>query len=100
MSPPETTRRCVTVQDQDEIQAILAEAETTTDTADKLANGDYPEEADHTRGLAGLIKQRWERAGRPAGARRGARRGGGAVASRPREPVPHLAERPAAVADA
>jgi hypothetical protein len=40
------------VQDQDELQAILAEAETTTDTADKLANGDYPQDADHIRVLA------------------------------------------------
>jgi DNA-binding MarR family transcriptional regulator len=75
MSPSETTRRCVTVQDQDEIQAILAEAETTTDTADKLANGDYPEEADHTRVLAGLIKQTSEQVERLARAMQGARTG-------------------------
>ena len=45
------------MQDNDELQAILAEAEATTETADKLANGDYPEDADHIRVLAGMIKQ-------------------------------------------
>jgi cytochrome c556 len=75
MSPGETTRRCVTVQDQDEIQAILAEAETTTDTADKLANGDYPQDADHIRVLAGLIKQTSEQVERLARAMQEARTG-------------------------
>ena len=45
------------MQDNDELQAILAEAQATTETADKLANGDYPEDADHVRVLAGMIKQ-------------------------------------------
>jgi hypothetical protein len=37
--------------------AIRAEAAKTKETAERLANGEYPEEADHTRVLAGLIKQ-------------------------------------------
>ena len=42
----------------DELDAIAAEAEATAQTADKLANGaDYPEDADHIRVLAGMIKQ-------------------------------------------
>jgi hypothetical protein len=45
------------VQTDDELQAILAEAEATTETADRLANGDYPADADHVRVLAGLVKQ-------------------------------------------
>ena len=58
------------MQDQDELEAILAEAQATTETADKLANGDYPEEADHTRVLAGLIKQTSEQVERLARAMR------------------------------
>lgn len=45
------------MQDNDELQAILAEAQATTETADKLANGNYPDDADHVRVLAGMIKQ-------------------------------------------
>jgi hypothetical protein len=63
------------VQDQDEIRAILAEAEATTETADKLANGDYPEEADHIRVLAGLIKQTAEQVERLARAVQAGRTG-------------------------
>jgi hypothetical protein len=58
----------------DELGAILAEAEATTVTADKLANGDYPDDADHIRVLAGLIKQtseQVERLARHLGDRRG-----------------------------
>jgi hypothetical protein len=35
----------------------LAEVAKVRDTAEKLANGDYPEQADHIRVLAGLIGQ-------------------------------------------
>ena len=57
----------ITVQtNEDELRAILAEAESTTETADKLANGDYPQDADHTRVLAGLIKQTSEQVERLA----------------------------------
>jgi len=64
------------MQDQDELEAILAEAASTTETADKLANGDYPEDADHTRVLAGLIKQTSEQVERLARSLQGARTGG------------------------
>jgi len=50
----------------DEFGAILAEAESTTETADKLANGDYPQDADQVRVLAGLIKQTSEQVERLA----------------------------------
>ena len=63
------------MQDQDELQAILAEAESTTETADKLANGDYPDEADHMRVLAGLIRQTSEQVERLARTLQGARTG-------------------------
>ena len=46
--------------------AVLAEAEATTQTADKLANGDYPPDADQVRVLAGLIKQTSEQVERLA----------------------------------
>lgn len=45
------------MQANDKLDAIRAEAVATAETADKLANGDYPEEADHIRVLAGMIKQ-------------------------------------------
>ena len=61
------------MQDDDELKAILAEAEATTETADKLANGDYPADADHTRVLAGLIKQTSEQVERLARSMQGAR---------------------------
>ena len=38
-------------------EAIRAEAASTKETADRLANGDYPEGADETRVLAGMVKQ-------------------------------------------
>jgi len=37
--------------------AVLAEIRKTRETADRLANGDYPEGADHIRVLAGMVKQ-------------------------------------------
>jgi hypothetical protein len=64
------------MQDQDELQAILAEAASTTETADKLADGDYPEDADHTRVLAGLIKQTSEQVERLARSMQATRTGG------------------------
>ena len=45
------------MQANDELDAIVAEAEATAETADKLANGDYPQDADHVRVLAGMIRQ-------------------------------------------
>ena len=38
-------------------QQIVAEVRSVRETADKMANGDYPEEADHSRALAGMIRQ-------------------------------------------
>jgi hypothetical protein len=43
-----------TSHDQD---GAIAEVVKVRETAEKLANGDYPEEADHVRVLAGLIHQ-------------------------------------------
>jgi len=37
--------------------AVVAEIGKTRETADRLANGDYPEGADHIRVLAGMVKQ-------------------------------------------
>jgi hypothetical protein len=37
--------------------AVMAEARKTKETAAKLANGDYPENADHVRVLAGMIQK-------------------------------------------
>jgi hypothetical protein len=54
------------VQTNEELEAIRAEAESTTETADRLANGDYPAEADQVRVLAGLIKQTSEQVERLA----------------------------------
>ena len=39
------------------MQGAIAEVRKVRDTADKLAGGDYPGEADHTRVLAGMIRQ-------------------------------------------
>lgn len=38
-------------------QATGAEAKKIKETAERLANGDYPEDADHIRVLAGMIHQ-------------------------------------------
>lgn len=40
-----------------DIRAVVVEARKTKETADKLANGDYPGEADHIRVLAGMVRQ-------------------------------------------
>lgn len=76
----------------------LAEVAKVRDTAERLANGDYPEQADHVRVLAGLIGQprgagrthgargrrrRLER--RDARGRRDPRQGPGGAAGRPGE---------------
>lgn len=37
--------------------AALTEIRKVRQTAERLANGDYPDDADHVRVLAGLIKQ-------------------------------------------
>lgn len=41
----------------DQTQGIRAEAKKTKETAERLANGDYPDGADHIRVLAGMISQ-------------------------------------------
>jgi hypothetical protein len=41
----------------DRADAILAEVRSAKETADRMANGEYPDEADHSRALAGLIRQ-------------------------------------------
>ena len=40
-----------------DIRAVVEEARKTKETADRLANGDYPGEADHIRVLAGMVRQ-------------------------------------------
>jgi hypothetical protein len=41
----------------EEAEAASAEARKTKETAERLANGEYPEDADHIRVLAGMIHQ-------------------------------------------
>jgi hypothetical protein len=41
----------------DELRAIALEARKTRDTADRIANGEQPREADDVRVLAGMIRQ-------------------------------------------
>jgi hypothetical protein len=41
----------------DSVDGIRAEAKKTKETAERLANGNFPDEADHVRVLAGLIHQ-------------------------------------------
>ena len=38
-------------------QAVVEEVRKTKETAAKLANGDYPQNADHVRVLAGMIQK-------------------------------------------
>ena len=40
-----------------DIQAVVDEARKTAEAASHLANGEYPEDADHVRVLAGIIQQ-------------------------------------------
>lgn len=40
-----------------DLKAVVEEARKTKETADRLANGDYPEDADHIRVLAGMVRQ-------------------------------------------
>ena len=40
-----------------ELSAVVEEARKTKETADRLANGNYPGEADHIRVLAGMVRQ-------------------------------------------
>jgi len=49
-----------------EMQALL-EIRKTKETASRLANGEYPEDADHVRVLAGMIQQLAEQVERLAG---------------------------------
>jgi len=39
------------------MEGVIAEVRKVRETADKLAEGDYPEGADHVRVLAGMIRQ-------------------------------------------
>jgi hypothetical protein len=48
-------------------QAVVDEIRKTRDTAARLANGDYPEDADHIRVLAGMIQELAEQVERLAG---------------------------------
>jgi hypothetical protein len=48
-------------------QAALAEIRKVRETAERLANGDYPADADHVRVLAGMIHQLAEQLERLAG---------------------------------
>jgi hypothetical protein len=45
------------ISDAGAAKAIAAEAGKTKETADRLANGDYTEDADHIRVLAGMVRQ-------------------------------------------
>jgi hypothetical protein len=49
-------------------RGALAEIRKVKDTADRLANGSYPEDADHIRVLAGMIHQLAEQLERLASA--------------------------------
>ena len=49
------------------MQGAITEVRKVRETADKLAGGDYPGEADHTRVLAGMIRQLAEQIERLAG---------------------------------
>lgn len=49
-----------------EAQAVYDEARKTAETAARLANGDYPEDADHVRVLAGMIQKVAEQVARLA----------------------------------
>lgn len=40
-----------------DLKAVVEEARKTKETADRLANGDYPEDADHIRVVAGMVRQ-------------------------------------------
>lgn len=51
-----------------EIQGIIEESRKTKETAARLANGEYPKDADHIRVLAGMIQQLAEQIERLAGA--------------------------------
>lgn len=42
---------------QQETLGVIDEARKTKETAARLANGEYPEDADHIRVLAGMIQQ-------------------------------------------
>ena len=51
-----------------EMQGVIEESRKTKETAARLANGEYPEDADHIRVLAGMIQQLSEQIERLAGA--------------------------------
>ena len=45
----------------------VSEIRKVRETAERMANGDYPDDADHTRALAGMIHQLAEQVERMAG---------------------------------
>jgi hypothetical protein len=49
------------------VKQAVVEIRKTKDTASRLANGEYPEDADHIRVLAGMIQQLAEQVERLAG---------------------------------
>jgi hypothetical protein len=38
-----------------DLEAVLLEIRKVKETAERMANGDYPDEADHVRSIAGLV---------------------------------------------
>ena len=58
--------------DSDPNEAALAEVRKVKETAERLANGETPDEADQTRVLAGLVFQLAEQVERLEGNRSGA----------------------------
>jgi hypothetical protein len=54
--------------EQNDPEAALAEIRKVRETAERLANGDYPTDADHVRVLAGMIHQLAEQVERLASA--------------------------------
>jgi hypothetical protein len=58
--------------DTDPNEAALAEVRKVKETAERLANGETPDEADQTRVLAGLVFQLAEQVERLEGNRSGA----------------------------
>ncbi|HEY7756119.1 MAG TPA: hypothetical protein VID69_07835 [Actinomycetota bacterium] len=66
------------IRQSDEAEAVQAEARKTKETAARMANGEFPAEADQTRALAGMIQQlaeQIERLAAPAEPERPARSG-------------------------
>jgi len=43
--------------ESDNLDSVRLEVRKVKETAERMANGDYPQEADHVRSLAGLVHQ-------------------------------------------